>query len=98
MGKRTPTKEDRRYMVQRWMTRGNGKDGTQANIHTKSPRRTHIRTPGDQQDISIDKSQVLVAEYASRCDGLCARLRRLPTQQDQYTANKGTHITHIPET
>jgi len=68
------------------------------NIHTKPPRRTHIQTPRDQQNVSIDKLQILVAEYAPRRDGLCLRMRRLSAQQDQYKANKGTHIAHIPET
>src|SRR6266702_3735067 len=98
MGGCTPIEENRRYMVQRRATRGNGKNGTQANIHTKPPRCTHIWTPRDQQNVSINKPQILVAEYAPRHDGLCPRVHRLSTQQDQYAANKGTHIAHIPET
>src|SRR6266702_2130450 len=98
MGGHTPIEENRRYMVQRWATCGNGKNGTQANVHTKPPRRTHIRTPGDQQNVSINKSQILVAEYVPRRNGLCPRVRRLSTQQDQYAANKSTYIAHIPET
>jgi len=42
-------------MVQGRTTRGNGKTGTQANLHTKPPRRTCIRTSGNQQNVPVDE-------------------------------------------
>ncbi len=65
------------------------------NLHTGPSRHTHVWTPRNQQDVPIDKSQVLVAEYATRRDGLRPRMHGMSAKQNQHATNESTVITHI---
>ncbi len=80
------------------MTRGDWGNGTQKNIHTSPPRHTSIRAPGNQQNISAYKPQVLVAEHETRCDELRTRMRRMSKEQDQYAAYKSPIVSDISYT
>src|SRR6266702_232602 len=95
MDQRPSSKEGRRSVVQGRTPRGNRKDGIQADLHTSSPRHTGIWTSGGQQDIPTGKSKVLVAEYATRCEGLRTRMCRMPMEQSKHATHQSTVVAHI---
>ncbi len=79
MDQRPSSKESRRTMVQGRMSRSNRENGAQANLHTSPPRYAGIRAPWDQQDIPVSTTKVLVAEYATRREGLRTGMRGVST-------------------
>src|SRR6266702_8414912 len=98
MDRCSSTEESRRDVVQRRTTCSNWGNGTQKNIHTKSPRCTSIRTPGDQQNISTCKPKILVAEHEARRDKLRTWMRGMPKTQNQHATHKSPTISDIPYT
>src|SRR6266571_8971217 len=82
-------------MVQGSASRGDRKDGAQVNLCANPPRHTGIWTSGGQQDIPTGKSKVLVAEYATRCEGLRTRMCRMPMEQSKHATHQSPVVAHI---
>src|SRR6266702_7396347 len=81
----TPPQEGRRDMVQRWVTCSNRRNGIQKDVHTRPSRCTSVQIPWDQQNVSISKSQILVAKHEAGRNKLRKGMCRVSEEQNQHT-------------